>query len=207
MTARAVGWALVLYGMAGMALVVLGALAGLGMAAQLEELSLRADSTLGAAERAADATATSFAGVDDTLAEAQGSATGAAALARNAAATLDGLSVAMSINILGAQPLRPLAAQFAESADQADALAETLDAVGASFSDTRTDMAAIAVQLELLADELGRLRDSSGAAGEAPPIRLFVTMVVAWLALQALGAVAAGVFVLRGRRPSAPVGV
>lgn len=198
-TRRAVGWGLVAYGSVGMALLVIGALGGLGMAAQLEELAVRADSTLASAERAAGATATSFAGVDDTLEEAQASAAGAAALARNAAGTLDGLSVAMSINILGAQPLRPLAARFSESADQAAALAETLDAVADSFSDARADMTRIAVELDVLADELGALRVSSGA-GEPPPIRLFVTMVIAWLALQAVGAVVAGLAIMRRGR-------
>lgn len=106
----------------------------------------------------------------------------------------------MSLTFLGTRPLQPLAADFAASADQASALAETLDGVGGSLADTRADMTRIGAQLDLLAVELGALRDASGTDGSAPPIRLFVTMVLVWLGLQAFGAFGGGVALLR--RPS-----
>lgn len=200
MTGRAFGWALLAYGVAGVALVVVGAIGGLGMAGSLESLALRADSTLAAAESATQATADSFAGVDQSLEEGEASATGAAALAREASATLDSLAIAMSLNILGAQPLQPLAADFAASADQAATLADTLDSVGGSLGDTRADMVRIGVQLETLAEELGALREASSTNGSAPPIRLFVTMILVWLGLQALGAILGGLALLRSSR-------
>lgn len=200
MAGRALGWALIAYGIAGMALVVVGALGGLEMADRIENLALRADSTLAAAQRATEATATSFTGVDESLGEGETSADAAAVLAREASATLRSLSLAMTISILGTQPLRPLAADFADSADQASALADTLDGMGASLSNTRADMSAIGSQLDQLATELQALRDASGTEGTAPPVRLFVTILLVWLGLQALGALIGGLALLRPPR-------
>ena len=200
MTGRAFGWALLAYGIAGVALVVVGAIGGLEMAGRLESLALRADSTLAAAESATRATADSFTGVDQSLEEGEASAAGAAALAREASATLDSLAIAMQLNILGAQPLQPLAADFSASADQAAALGDTLDGVGGSLGDTRADMVRIGVQLDKLAEELGALREASTTDGSAPPIRLFVMMILVWLGLQALGAIVGGLALLRRSR-------
>ena len=201
MARRALGWAALAYGIAGIALVAVGTIGGLEMASRVENLALRADSTLAAAQRATEATADSFTGVDASLSEGQLSADGAAALAREASATLDSLSRAMSLTILGTQPLQPLAADFADSADQAVALAETLDGVALSLSDTRTDMARIGVQLDQLAVELESLRDAGGGAtGSAPPIRPFVTILLVWLGLQAVAAILGGISLLRRAR-------
>ena len=200
MAGRALGWALIAYGVAGVALVVVGALGGLEMADRIENLALRADTTLAAAQRATEATADSFTGVDESLGEGEASAAAAAVLAREASATLGSLSLAMNISILGTQPLRPLAADFADSADQASALADTLDGMGASLSDTRGDMIAIGTRLDQLSEELEALRDASSTEGTAPPVRLFVTIVLVWLGLQAMGAVIAGLALLRPSR-------
>lgn len=202
MARRALGWAAILYGIAGIGLVIVGTLGGLEMADRVENLALRADSTLASAQRATQATADSFTGVDQSLAEGQSSADSAAALARDASATLDSLALAMSLQILGTRPLQPLAADFADSADQAAALADELDGVGASLSDTRTDMARIGSELDQLAVELGALRDASSdsTTGGAPPLRLFVTLLLVWLGLQAVAAIIGGLSLLRPRR-------
>lgn len=200
MAGRALGWALLAYGIAGVALVVVGAIGGLEMASRVEHLALRADSTLAAAQRATQATADSFTGVDESLRTGEISADGAATLARDTSATLRSLSLAMSLNILGTQPLQPLAADFAASADQAAALADTLDGVSTSLADTRADMTGIGAELDQLAVELGALRDASSTEGSAPSIRLFVMMVLVWLALQALGALIGGFALLRRPR-------
>lgn len=201
MARRAAGWAAIAYGIAGIGLVIVGALGGLEMAGRVENLALRADRTLASAQRATQATAESFTGVDESLAEGQSSADSAAALARDASATLDSLALAMSLQILGTRPLQPLAADFADSADQAAALADELDGVGASLSDTRTDMARIGAELDQLAIELGALREaSSDSDAGAPPLRAFVTLLLIWLGLQAVAAVIGGLALLRGPR-------
>ena len=200
MAGRALGWALLAYGITGLALVVVGAIGGLEMAGRVEDLAVQADTTLAAAERATHATADSFSGVDDSLAEGEASTDAAAVLARDASLTLDSLANAMSLSILGTRPLEPLAADFAASADQASALADTLEGVGDSLAATREDMALIGSELDQLADELGALRGASSTDGAAPPIRLFVMMVLAWLALQAVGALIGGMALLRRSR-------
>jgi len=200
MAGRALGWALLAYGITGLALVVVGAIGGLEMAGRVEDLAVQADTTLAAAERATQATADSFTGVDDSLAEGEASTVAAAVLARDASLTLDSLANAMSLSILGTRPLEPLAADFAASADQASALADTLEDVGDSLAATREDMALIGSELDQLAVELGALRGASSTDGAAPPIRLFVMMVLAWLALQAVGALIGGMALLRRAR-------
>jgi len=200
MAGRALGWALLAYGITGLALVVVGAIGGLEMAGRVEDLAVQADTTLAAAERATQATADSFTGVDDSLAEGEASTDAAAVLARDASLTLDSLANAMSLSILGTRPLEPLAADFAASAGQASALADTLEGVGDSLADTREDMTLIGSELDQLAVELGALRGASSTDGAAPPIRLFVMMVLAWLALQAVGALIGGMALLRRAR-------
>lgn len=200
MAGRALGWALLAYGITGLALVVVGAIGGLEMAERVEDLAVQADTTLAAAERATQATADSFTGVDDSLAEGEASTNAAAVLARDASLTLDSLANAMSLSILGTRPLEPLAADFAASAGQASALADTLEGVGDSLADTREDMTLIGSELDQLAVELGALRGASSTDGAAPPIRLFVMMVLAWLALQAVGALIGGMALLRRSR-------
>lgn len=200
MAGRALGWALLAYGITGFALVVVGAIGGLEMAGRVEDLAVQADTTLAAAERATRATADSFTGVDDSLAEGEASTDAAAVLAHDASLTLDSLANAMSLSILGTRPLEPLAADFAASADQASALADALEGVGDSLADTREDMTLIGSELDQLAVELGALRGASSTDGAAPPIRLFVMMVLAWLALQAVGALIGGMALLRRSR-------
>jgi hypothetical protein len=105
----------------------------------------------------------------------------------------------MSLSIFGAQPLLPLAAEFTTSAEQAAELADTLDGVGASLGDTRTDVARIAPQLELLSDELDALGGGSERGAGTPPLRVFVIVLLAWLLMQAVGSLLGGLMLMRPR--------
>ena len=197
---RLVAWALIGYGVLGLALVIAGALTGFGVAGRVEELATEADGTLLAASRATEAAADSFSSVDGSLSEAQASADSAAELAREASATLAELAAAMELSVFGAQPLLPLASEFASSAALAEELGGTLDGVGASLATTRTDVGRIGEELGVLADELSALRDSEGVeAGvtpDPPPLRLFVGLLLAWLAIPALGGLLGGIAIL-----------
>lgn len=204
MRRRLLGWALLLYGLAGVALVVGGALVGLDAAARVERLASAANGTLSAAASSTEAAAAAFANVDGSLAESETSADAAAALARDASATLASLSLAMELSVFGAQPLLPLAGEFDASADQASALAETLDRVAASLGDTRVDVAGIGAQLEGLATELAILRDSIGTGDDPPPVQAFVLLLLAWLMVPAIGGVLAGLVLLRRPPAAAP---
>jgi hypothetical protein len=197
---RLLGWGLVLYGMVGIALVIVGATLGLEVAARVEGLVAAAQGSLAAATRSVDAASDAFANVDSSLAESQTSAEAAAALARDASGTLASLSDAMELSIFGAQPLLPLASEFATSSEQADALADTLGRVASSLDDTRADVSSISAELDDLGTELAVLRDSAGSRGDAPSVRPFVLLLLAWLILPAIGAVLGGMTVL-GMRP------
>ena len=201
---RLLGWSLVLYGLLGLAIVLGGAVVGLDVAARVERLASAAGGTLDAAARSTKAAADAFTNVDASLAESQESAAGAADLALEASATLDSLAQAMQLSVFGAQPLLPLAGEFAASADQATALAETLDRVGASLEATRGDVSGIGVELDRLATQLAALQESSGTGGTAPPVRPFVILLLAWLLVPAVGGVIGGLAVLRlARAPAA----
>ncbi len=192
------GSLLVAYGILGIALMVLTAWIGLDVTFRVERLATDADATLAAAARSTDAAAAAFTNIDASLSEAETSSNTAAALARDASATLDALASAMGLSVFGAQPLLPLAAEFTTSADQATELAETLDAVAGSLSDTRTDVSPIGPQLKLLSDGLGDLSDSSDGTS-APSLRLAVALILAWLTLPAIGSLVGGVLLLRMR--------
>lgn len=197
MRRRTVGWALVAYGIAGVVLLVVGAIAGMDAAARIERTAAVAGGTLSAAARATRAAADSFTSIDGSLSDAQASADTAAALSRDASATLDSLAAAMGISIFGSQPLAPLAGEFSTSADQAARLADTLDSVSGSMSETRSDVATIGVELDVLSDRLEGLEGATGPGGGVPPLRLFIGLLLAWLALPAVGAVVAGTLLLR----------
>jgi len=191
------GWALIAYGIAGLALIAGGSVIGLDVATRVERLATSADDTIVAAARSTRAAADAFTNVDASLSESQTSADAAADLARDASVTLSSLGQAMELSIFGAQPLLPLAAEFDTSSGQAAALAETLDRVGSSLADTRPDVNRIAVELDALSDELESLRGAGNSDATTPPLRPFVILLLAWLLVPAAGAIIGGIAVLR----------
>ena len=118
------GWAMLIYGILGLVLLLGTAAAGIAVADRVERLVASTDGILTAAARSTEAAAAALGNVDGSLTEAQVSAAAAASLARDASATLASLGSAMEISIFGAQPLLPLADDFMQSADQAAALGE-----------------------------------------------------------------------------------
>ena len=202
MRGQPLAWGLIVYGVLGLLLVIGGAVVGLDAAGRVERLAITAGGTLDAAARSTRAAAQSFTSIDSSLSEAGASADAAAVLAREAGATLDSLALAMRLSVFGAQPLISLADEFATSADQAVDLADQLDSVGGSLGETRTDVAVIGVELETLSRELEALEGSGDES--APPLRLMIGLLVAWLAVPAAGAIMFGLALLRGTRPLPP---
>jgi hypothetical protein len=191
-------WGLLAYGAIGLVLSVVGFTFGLDAAGQLERLAAATDTTLEAAARSTAAAADSFDTIDASLLNAEDSISQAVTLSADAGATLDALSVAMNLTIFGAQPLEPLADEFAEAADQAEELAATLQITAASVSDVRTDADTIGAELDGLALELEALR---GSVPENPvPIRGLVALLLAYLTLPAVAALVAGSLLLRAQR-------
>ena len=191
-------WGLIAYGVAGLLLSIVGVTFGLDAAGRLEQLAAATDQTLEAAARSTAAAAASFDSIDASLVSAEDSVAQAAMLAADAGATLDSLSAAMSLSVFGAQPLRPLADEFADAADQAAALATTLTTTAGSVTDVRTDATAIGTELEGLADELQALRGS--VPPDPVPIRGLVALLIAYLTLPAVAALVAGLLTLRAQR-------
>jgi hypothetical protein len=191
-------WGLIAYGVAGLLLSIVGVTFGLDAAGRLEQLAAATDQTLEAAARSTAAAAASFDSIDASLVSAEDSVAQAAMLAADAGATLDSLSAAMNLSVFGAQPLRPLADEFADAADQAAALATTLTTTAGSVTDVRTDATAIGNELEGLADELHALRGS--VPPDPVPIRGLVALLIAYLTLPAVAALVAGLLTLRAQR-------
>ena len=202
MRRRFLAWVLILYGVLGLVLVLGGAAIGLEVASRIEGLTATADGTLAAAARSTDVAARAVTNVDASLSESQASADAAAELARDASGTMASLAQAMELSLFGTQPLLPLAGEFDASAEQASALAETLDRVAGSLADSRTDVARIGTELAGLSAELSALREASGAStpGAAPPLRLFVLLLLAWLLVPAAGGLLMGLALLRPAR-------
>jgi hypothetical protein len=191
-------WGLVAYGLAGLLLSIVGVTFGLDAAGRLERLAAATDQTLEAAARSTSAAAASFDSIEVSLVSAEDSIVQAATLAADAGATLDALSAAMSLSVFGAQPLQPLADEFADAADQAGELATTLATTAGSVSDVQADAAAIGVELEALAEQLEALR---GSVPQDPvPIRGLVALLIAYLTLPAVAALVAGSLMLRALR-------
>jgi hypothetical protein len=191
-------WGLVAYGVAGLILSIVGFTFGLDAAGQLERLAAATDQTLEAAARSTAAAAASFDSIDGSLVSAEDSVAQAATLSADAGATLDALSAAMNLSVFGAQPLQPLADEFADAADQAGELANTLTRTAGSVSDVQADAAAIGVELEGLADELEALRGS--VPSDPVPIRGLVALLIAYLTLPAAAALLAGSLMFRAQR-------
>ena len=204
MRRRLLAWVLILYGVLGLILVVGGAAIGLDVTARVERLTATADGTLAAAARSTDVAAEAFTNVDGSLTESQASADAAAELARDASVTMASLAQAMELSVFGAQPLLPLAGEFDASAEQASALAETLDRVAVSLGDTRTDVARIGTELAGLSAELSALRGANDTSGTAPPLRILVLLLLAWLLVPAAGGLLIGMSLLRPVRAVVP---
>jgi hypothetical protein len=191
-------WGLVAYGLVGLVLSTVGFTFGLDAADRLERLTAASDATLEAAARSTAAAAESFDAIDVSLVNAQDSVAQAATLSADASATLDALSAAMNLSIFGAQPLQPLAGEFADAADQAEALATTLGTTAGSVADVRISAEEMGAELQALAGELETLRDS--LPPDPVPVRGLVALLLAYLTLPAIAALMAGSLMLRAQR-------
>jgi hypothetical protein len=169
---RTLGWLLIAYSLLGVVLLVLALVVGGPMVARADGLTSSAAGSMDAAAEAASAAADSFTGFDSSLAQAKASTDQAASLSRDAAGTLASLADAMSLNVLGAQPLLPLADDFRTTSDQMRQMGDNLEGIGAALTANREDVAAVGSQLAELAEQLDALRGGIGReqAGAGPPL-------------------------------------
>jgi hypothetical protein len=166
---RMLAWLLGAYAVMGSILVLTALIVGGPLVARLDRVTTSASDTMTAAAAAARAASDAFDGFDTSVEQARTSAEDAAGLSRETATTLDGLAATMSLELFGAQPLLPLAGQFERSADQMRQLGDNLDTIGQALDANRTDIAAVGVQMGILASELeeleGRIAAERGTGG------------------------------------------
>jgi hypothetical protein len=162
--------------------------------ARVDRLTSAASGSMDAAAEAAGAAATSFTGIDASLTQAQRSTDRAANLSRDAARTMDSLANAMAINVLGTQPLLPLADDFRTTGGQLRDMADSLGGIGQALSTNKADVSAVGVQLDRLAQELDELRGGIGQerAGASPPLSWLFYGFLAWQLLPIAASAVAG---------------
>ena len=201
MRSSRLAWALITYGVSGVALLIIVASVALDAAGRVERIAGSADSALDSAAVTADAAADAVAGTNDSLERGAASASDAASLSRDASASLRSLGDAMELSFFGAQPLLPLADDFDATADQAASLADELDGVGDALADTQSDISVVGSRLRNLSTELTALAGAEGASASAPPLQLIVVLLAIWMGLPAVAALLTGIWLLRRRRP------
>lgn len=196
---RIAGLALVAYGLLGL-LVIAGALAIGGPAiGRVEGMIASAVSTMSSASRVATTAADAFDGFGQSMEQARSSASDAASLSREAAATSADLADAMSISIFGTRPLIGLADDFSATSQQLQGLAVDLDAIGLALSTSDDDLARVERRLRSLAADLSELRDQIGAQADDPIVSITLVFYgfLVWQAIPVVASFAAGVMLLR----------
>jgi hypothetical protein len=178
---RLLAWLLAAYAVAGIVLVVAALLVGTPLVDRVDRLTNSATRTMDAATAAADAAADALDGFDTSLGEARDSASEAATLSRETAGTVDALAAAMSLSVLGSQPLLPLADEFSATANRMRELGDNLEEVGSALTTNREDLAAVSAEMRELSDsmvELGGRVGQERTSGEIPLTWLYYGFLV-----------------------------
>jgi hypothetical protein len=181
-------------GLLGLLACAVFALLGLPSITSVDRILSSTDASLGTAAAAAREAADAFDGFDASLTEATTAAEDAAGLADRSAQTARDLANAMSLNVFGTQPFLGLAGGFQASADDLVALAGTLREMGGALDGNGKDLAALQVQLILLADQLEELAEPDRSV---PPIMPAAVGLLVLLAIQSGGLLAAGLALSR----------
>lgn len=213
---RLVGLVVAVYGLVGLLLFVTVAVAINGPLERAHALSISLDedreglvATMEQARLTLVDMSLGVRGVDDSLANAQAATDRAATISTSLASSMFGLRDAMSITILGTQPLQGLAAGFDTSGQQLSALATDLATISSSLNTNRGAVETTSASLGKLAVSLAELRvlvrdspDVEISTASLDAIRLAVYAICGWLAVLALGCVVGGLYLFRlGGRP------
>jgi hypothetical protein len=203
------GSALLAYGVAGLAvLVMVGFAAGVAatrlqgvlgtFATERDRLVVLLDDTSLALDTAGQAIDHAGSSLADT-----GSALGdAATLAQTVSAGARNLVGVTSFSILGQQPFAGFAGSLNSMAGDTDQLAASLSSSAASVGGSATDLTALGVRVRAIRDEIGLIRNDLssmdlGTGGWLPIAGLGVLALLVWLGIPAVAAIWLG---LRWRR-------
>lgn len=196
---RVLGGVLLAYGVLGL-LVIGGALAiGRPAIGRVDEMVASAASTLRSASRAATTAADAFDGFGASMEQAQASASDAARLSRDAAATSAALADAMSVSIFGARPLMGLADEFTATSQQLEGMAVNLDGISTAISASDADLGRVELSLRSLAADLTELRTGIREPSEEPlvSLNLLFYAFLLWQSLLVVASLTVGVMLLR----------
>ena len=214
---RRMGLLLIVYGIVGLALVVGGAFLVVGSVRNLDSLTSVLETERTVLVESLAATSTFLGDAEDgtvhvgtSLSTSVDAARRTATLTRSLATTMTQLSNASTISILGNQPFASLTGGFATVGQQASSLGAALDQTADSLaqnssdlSTIHTDLAAVRSQVDSLRGELSTAIDLGAIETALDTSRVVLLGLVGWLALQAVGAIAIGILLVRRRHPQA----
>lgn len=217
------GVGLMAYGLAGLLILVVVAAGVLRALDRVEALSIAFEAqrrslttALETASSTIRSTAVTVSGIDSSLAQAQTSVSNAGRLATDVSLTMANLAGALNVTILGTQPFASASAGFTQAASELQSLAtelmKTSTALGANSADTRAvglQLVNLQTAVEAVRDGLRAAPDTRVSGTDVGSLRLVLGSLLAWLAVQALVAVFAGMGLLtramRRRRTEAPL--
>lgn len=193
---RRLGLALLAYGVAGIVLLAaFGAIANeaIGRLA----LADPAGGSLADASLALGDAATAFTGFGTSLTDAERAVNQASTSARDGSVTASRLADGMTLSIFGAQPFLSLSQDFRREAADLDTMATSLQTLARSIHANQNDVGRIQNDLVIMKTRL----DSARTTGlSADVLRPLLVLLVLWLALPALAAIAAGMWLVRSVR-------
>ncbi len=192
---------LVVYGLLG--LVLVGAVL-IAIGPLLARASVAADSagdSLAAAATALDHTATAFDGFGHSLDDAKASSAHASQLLKSASDTSAQLADAMSVNILGAQPLLSIAQGFRRNTDELRGVSEDVSTMSDAIGRNSRDVTAVRDDIRVLRDRVTQLARDAAASKDGPRVepalRVIVYGLAIWLGLLATASFVGGAVLLR----------
>lgn len=205
--ARAAGIGLTAYGLIGIVLIAVTLLVGGAALGRVERLTGSLNGTLTAAATTARSSVKALGNLQEGVATSSTAAHDASGLVDQASATSAQLGAAMTLSILGAQPLLPMAASFNDLSTQLHGLSGDLRSIGSALDTSASDLEGLQLDMERLTTRLESLDTSSGIV-TGGNLRLALLALLTWLAIPALGSLLLGIALLafvRRRLPVVPV--
>ena len=145
--------------------------------------------------------------MDSSLTSARSATDRSSAIAVSVANSMFQMRDAMSVSILGSQPLINLAAGFDQTGSQLLQLSSDLTTIGTSLEANGADIVTTAANLDELADTVNTLTESvdNGPSVELSTaalgnVRIAIFAVSAWLLVFAIGCVGVGAYLVRSSR-------
>jgi hypothetical protein len=204
---RTLGRAMMAFGAAGLALLLVAAVllvvtigslsaAAANLGSERDQLA----AMVGPASASLRSSATAARNASASLGQSATAARDGSALMRQLAASLDQLSALSSISILGQSPFASAAASFVDTAAKSRTLADNLESAATALDTNVADAGQVATSLDGLATQLDSLKTELANTPAAPPPWAWFALDVVALGLIAWLGVVAGAAFWIGRR-------